>query len=84
MFMKALDAMGKLEDPYFGNIPPDETVDIVFNLSAGEDARGPWNEKPFKYIANPQPEGGFPPPPVNPDDEKAKLAGVKKVPAAAE
>ena len=26
--MKALDAMGKLDDPYFGNIPPDETVDL--------------------------------------------------------
>ncbi len=84
MFMKALDAMGKLEDPYFGNVPPDDTVDIVFNLSAGEDSRGPWNEKPFRYIENPQPQGGFPPPPVNPDDEKAKLTGVKKVAAAAE
>ena len=33
MFMKALDAMGKLDDPFFGNIPPDETVKLVFNLS---------------------------------------------------
>ncbi len=85
MFMKALDAMGKLDDPYFGNIPPDDTVDIVFNLSAGEDSRGPWNQKPFKYIENPEPQGGFPPPPVNPDDEKlAKFPGVKMVAAAAE
>jgi Mn-containing catalase len=33
MFMKALDAMGKLDDPFFGNIPPDETVKLEFNLS---------------------------------------------------
>jgi hypothetical protein len=33
MFMKALDQMGKLDDPFFGNIPPDETVKLVFNLS---------------------------------------------------
>jgi len=85
MFMKALDAMGKLDDPYFGNIPPDDTVDIVFNLSAGQDSRGPWNQKPFKYIENPEPQGGFPPPPINPDDEKtAKVPGAKLVPEPAE
>jgi Mn-containing catalase len=33
MFMKALDSMGKLDDPMFGNIPPDDTVKLVFNLS---------------------------------------------------
>jgi Mn-containing catalase len=70
MFMKALDSMGKLDDPFFGNVEPDETVKLVFNLSHGEDARGPWNEAPdFEYIADPKPQGGFPPPPVNPDDE---------------
>jgi Mn-containing catalase len=78
MFLKALDAMGRLDDAYFGNIPPDDTVDIVFNLSKGEDARGPWNEAPFEYIADPGPKGGFPPPPVNPDDEKVKITGMKK------
>ncbi len=72
MFMKALDSMGKLTDPMFGNIPPDETVKIVFNLSHGEDVRGPWNEAPaFDYVANPKPEGGMPPAPVNPDDERS-------------
>jgi hypothetical protein len=35
MFMKALEQMGKLDDPFFGNIPPDETVKLVFNLSQG-------------------------------------------------
>ena len=71
MFMRALDQMGKLEDPYFGNIPPDDTVKLVFNLSQGEDARGAWNEEPlFDYVDDPQPEGGFPPAPVNPDDER--------------
>jgi Mn-containing catalase len=33
MFMKALESMGKLTDPYFGNVRPDETVDLYFNLS---------------------------------------------------
>ena len=64
MFMKALDQMGKLDDPFFGNIPPDETVKLVFNLSQGEDERGPWNEEPdFEYVENPEPEGGLPPDP---------------------
>lgn len=55
MFMKALDAMGKLTDPMFGNIQPDETVDIYYNLSSnGKDERGPWNLEPtFRYIADP-------------------------------
>jgi len=71
MFMKALDAMGKLTDPMFGNVPPDETVKLVFNLSHGEDVRGPWNEAPdFDYVADPQPKGGMPPAPVNPSDER--------------
>ena len=70
MFMKALDSMGKLDDPFFGNVEPDETVKLVFNLSHGEDKRGPWNEEPdFDYVEQPEPEGGFPPPPVNADDE---------------
>ncbi len=70
MFMSALAAMGKLTDPMFGNVPPDDTVKMVFNLSQGEDARGPWNAAPeFDYIANPQTQGGFPPAPVNPDVE---------------
>ena len=55
MFMKALDQMGKLDDPFFGNIPPDETVKLVFNLSQGEDERGSWNEEPdFEYVENPE------------------------------
>jgi Mn-containing catalase len=80
MFMKALDQMGKLDDPFFGNIPPDDTVKLVFNLSHGEDARGPWNEAPdFELVENPEPHGGFPPAPVNPDDEGHK-AGAKRAP----
>jgi Mn-containing catalase len=71
MFMAALDKMGKLTDPYFGTIKPDETVDLVFNLSKGDDHRGPWNDKPlFRYDEDPKPHGKLPPPPVNPDDEK--------------
>lgn len=55
MFMTALDSLGKLTDPFFGNIQPDNTVDLYFNLSTnGKDERGPWNSEPnFKYIANP-------------------------------
>lgn len=56
MFMKALDSLGKLTDPMFGNIQPDETVDIYYNLSSngGQDERGPWNSEPsFRYIADP-------------------------------
>jgi Mn-containing catalase len=63
MFMKALDSLGKLTDPMFGNIQPDNTVDIYYNLSSDAEAtngnveldqRGPWNSEPdFKYIANP-------------------------------
>ncbi|CAD5974085.1 Protein CotJC [Planktothrix tepida] len=56
MFMKALDSLGKLTDPLFGNIQPDETVNIYYNLSSnGQDSRGPWNSEPdFQYIADPQ------------------------------
>ena len=55
MFMNALDSLGKLTDPFFGNVQPDETVDIYYNLSTnGKDERGPWNSEPdFKYIAAP-------------------------------
>jgi Mn-containing catalase len=59
MFMKALESLGKLTDPMFGNISPDSTVDLYFNLSTnGKDERGPWNSEPtFKYIADPAPKG---------------------------
>jgi Mn-containing catalase len=78
MFMKALDAMGKLDDPFFGTIAPDDTVKLVFNLSQGDDVRGPWNEAPdFEYIADPAPHGGMPPAPVNPDDERPAGAKTK-------
>jgi Mn-containing catalase len=55
MFMKALDSLGKLTDPMFGNIQPDETVNIYYNLSTDTvDERGPWNTEPaFQYIDQP-------------------------------
>ncbi|NJL87216.1 MAG: manganese catalase family protein [Leptolyngbyaceae cyanobacterium SM1_1_3] len=61
MFMKALDSMGKLTDPMFGNVQPDDTVDIYYNLSTGgsegSDDRGPWNaDETFRYIADPMKE----------------------------
>jgi len=52
-------------------------VNIVFNLSHGDDYRGPWNEGQFRYIADPQPEGGLPPAPINPDDEKFRRAAAE-------
>ena len=61
MFMAALEKMGKLDDPFFGTIKPDETVDLVFNLSKGEDYRGPWNKEPlFRFEEDPKPSGGIP------------------------
>ncbi len=59
MFMKALDSLGKLTDPMFGTIQPDETVDIYYNLSSNgnQDERGAWNSEPdFRYIADPAQE----------------------------
>lgn len=58
MFMNALESLGKLTDPFFGNIQPDETVNLYYNLSTnGQDERGPWNSEPdFKYIADPAPK----------------------------
>ncbi len=61
MFMNALESMGKLTDPFFGNVKPDDTVDIYYNLSTdgseGEDHRGPWNsDENFRYIADPMKE----------------------------
>jgi Mn-containing catalase len=58
MFMEALQSLGKLTDPFFGNIQPDQSVDIYYNLSQnGKDERGPWNSDPnFRYVANPMSE----------------------------
>ncbi|MDX1919201.1 MAG: manganese catalase family protein [Candidatus Caenarcaniphilales bacterium] len=60
VFMKALDSLGKLDDPFFGNVKPDETVDLYFNLSSyindvkTKDERGPWNSEPdFEYVSDP-------------------------------
>lgn len=60
MFMKALDSLGKLDEPFFGNVQPDETVNLYFNLSSNgkEDERGPWNsDENFDYVAQPSPKG---------------------------
>jgi Mn-containing catalase len=50
--MKALEAMNKLDDPMFGDLKPDDTVDVYFNLTAGPEAerRGPWNSEPDFHI----------------------------------
>jgi len=80
MFMKALDSLGKLDDPAFGHVRPDETVNLYFNLSQdGQlDARGPWNEEPtFKYVADPAPRGQAPDKVKNPDDEHRKARAAE-------
>ncbi len=56
MFMEALNSIGALNEPVFGNLKPDDTVDLYFNLSNGPDAeqRGPWNSEPaFHYVSDP-------------------------------
>ncbi len=55
MFMEALNSLGKLTDPFFGEIAPDDTVKIYYNMSGnGSDPRGPWNSEPnFQYVADP-------------------------------
>ena len=55
LFMKALESLGKLTDPVFGTIQPDESVNIYYHLSAnGAPQRGPWNKEPeFVYVADP-------------------------------
>ena len=59
MFMKALESMGKLSDPLFGDLKPDDTVNVYYNMSSDGQAnlRGPWNTEPtFQYVPNPQAE----------------------------
>lgn len=56
MFMEALRSLNAMDEPIFGDLKPDETVDLYFNLSngPGADLRGPWNSEPaFKYVADP-------------------------------
>ena len=56
MFMEALRSIDKLDKPLFGDLKPDETVNMYFNLSngPGSDLRGPWNSEPaFQYVADP-------------------------------
>lgn len=56
MFMEALNSINKLTDPNFGDLQPDDSVNLYFNMSSGPgaDRRGPWNSEPaFKYVADP-------------------------------
>lgn len=56
MFMEALRSMNALDKPLFGDLKPDDTVNLYFNMSTGPDAdqRGPWNSEPaFRYVADP-------------------------------
>ncbi len=56
MFMEALKSLNALDQPLFGDLKPDDTVNLYFNLSSGTgaDERGPWNSEPtFQYVADP-------------------------------
>ncbi|MDT7953912.1 MAG: manganese catalase family protein, partial [Acetobacteraceae bacterium] len=56
MFMAALQSLNKLTEPLFGDLKPDDSVNIYFNMSSGPgaDQRGPWNSEPaFQYVADP-------------------------------
>ncbi|WP_431302760.1 manganese catalase family protein [Sediminicoccus sp. BL-A-41-H5] len=77
MFMRALDSLGKLDVPLFGNVPPDGTVDIYFNLSklGGEDEAEPGPALVGEGMRITGQPGsltllGEAPAFVNPDDEK--------------
>lgn len=82
MFMEALASLGKLDDAYFGSIPPDDTVQIYYNMSSnGTDQRGPWNSEPnFKYIADPLSREKQK---ATPGIERPELANINKVQARA-
>jgi Mn-containing catalase len=54
--MEALKSLNALDQPLFGDLKPDNTVNLYFNLSSGPGAeeRGPWNREPtFQYVADP-------------------------------
>ncbi len=58
MFMDALKSMNKLDEPLFGDLQPDDTVDLYFNLSSegnvANDQPAPWiQNSSFKYVADP-------------------------------
>jgi Mn-containing catalase len=52
MFVKALEMVNKLNDPVFGDLNPDDTVDVYFNLTSGPEAdrRDPWNSAPDFHV----------------------------------
>lgn len=76
MFMQALNSLGKLNDPLFGNVAPDETVDLYFDMSKdGELRLGPWNSEPnFKLVKEPKPQGNLLERITNADDEGSSAA----------
>lgn len=61
MFMEALRSVEKLTEPLFGDLKPDDTVNVYFNMSSGDgaDLRGPWNSEPaFRYVERPEEYAG--------------------------
>ncbi len=60
MFMNALKSMNKLDDPLFGDLQPDDTVDLYFNLSSegspDDDQAAPWirNDSSLNVVLDPE------------------------------
>ncbi len=59
MFMDALKSMDKLDEPLFGDLDPDDTVNLVFNLSQDGDPKddqpAPWlkADSGLEFVADP-------------------------------
>ena len=59
LFMDALKSMDKLDSPLFGDLQPDDTVDLYFNLSQsaepGNDKPAPWVQanSSIRFVADP-------------------------------
>jgi Mn-containing catalase len=68
--MKAPDEMGKSDDPLFGNIPPTTQSSWYSTYRNVKTYAGRGTKNPTSTIvADPEPKGGMPPAPINPDDE---------------
>ena len=78
MFMKALEFDGQTDRSDVWEHSARRHGEVGFQLISGRGRRGPWNEGPeFEYVEDPQPQGGLPPDPVNPDDERAPRAKAR-------
>ncbi len=54
MFMKVRAAMNKLDDPMFGDLKPDDTVDVYFNLTEATGGRAPRSVEEGSRVPHPR------------------------------